>query len=109
MFTAMAALKLRDQGKLRLEDPLCKYLDDCPEAWKPVTLQQLMRHKFSRDSQKGEFEVAKSRNSERGRFCEDGAAIPPRKSVKLRCYGLKSRLSGRAGSAAAVSGSAGVE
>ena len=44
MFTAMAALKLRDQGKLRLEDPLCKYVDDCPEAWKPVTLQQLMRH-----------------------------------------------------------------
>ncbi len=44
MFTAMAALKLRDQGKLRLDDPLCKYVDDCPEAWKPITLQQLMRH-----------------------------------------------------------------
>ncbi|HEX4959889.1 MAG TPA: serine hydrolase domain-containing protein [Thermoanaerobaculia bacterium] len=44
MFTAMAALKLRDQGKLRLDDPICKYLEDCPEAWKPITLQQLMRH-----------------------------------------------------------------
>ena len=44
MFTAMAALKLRDQGKLRLEDPVCKYLEDCPEVWKPITIQQLMRH-----------------------------------------------------------------
>ncbi|MBW8874579.1 MAG: beta-lactamase family protein [Acidobacteria bacterium] len=44
MFTAMAALKLRDQGKLRLEDPVCKYLEDCPETWKPITIQQLMRH-----------------------------------------------------------------
>ncbi|HEX3556142.1 MAG TPA: serine hydrolase domain-containing protein [Thermoanaerobaculia bacterium] len=44
MFTAMAALKLREQGKLRLDDPVCKYLEDCPETWKPITLQQLMRH-----------------------------------------------------------------
>jgi CubicO group peptidase (beta-lactamase class C family) len=44
MFTAMAALKLQEQGKLRLDEPVCKYLDDCPEAWKPVTIQQLIRH-----------------------------------------------------------------
>lgn len=44
MFTAMAALKLRDAGKLRLDDPICKYLDPCPEAWRPITIQELMRH-----------------------------------------------------------------
>lgn len=44
MFTAMAALKLRAQDKLRLEDSICKYLTDCPEAWTPITVQQLMRH-----------------------------------------------------------------
>ncbi|HRH41262.1 MAG TPA: serine hydrolase domain-containing protein [Pyrinomonadaceae bacterium] len=44
MFTSAAALKLRDQGKLKLEDPICKYLDDCPTAWQPVTVQNLMRH-----------------------------------------------------------------
>jgi CubicO group peptidase (beta-lactamase class C family) len=44
MFTAMAALKLRDQGKLRLDDSVCDYFDDCPERWKPITVQQLMRH-----------------------------------------------------------------
>ncbi len=44
MFTSMAALRLRDQGKLRLEDSICKYLNDCPDIWKPITVQQLMRH-----------------------------------------------------------------
>lgn len=44
MFTSAAALKLRDSGKLKLEDSICKYLDDCPSAWQPVTIQHLMRH-----------------------------------------------------------------
>ncbi|MBV9959259.1 MAG: serine hydrolase [Acidobacteria bacterium] len=44
MFTAMAALKLRDSGKLQLSDSICKYLPDCPAAWQPITIQQLMRH-----------------------------------------------------------------
>jgi CubicO group peptidase (beta-lactamase class C family) len=44
MFTAMAALKLRDQGKLHLDDSICNYLDDCPEIWKPITVRHLMRH-----------------------------------------------------------------
>jgi D-alanyl-D-alanine carboxypeptidase len=44
MFTSMAALKLRDAGKLRLDDSICAHLAMCPDAWKPVTVQQLMRH-----------------------------------------------------------------
>jgi CubicO group peptidase (beta-lactamase class C family) len=44
MFTAMAALKLRDAGTLTLEDSICAHLAGCPEAWKRVTVQQLMRH-----------------------------------------------------------------
>lgn len=44
MFTAMAALKLRAAGRLRLEDSICKYLSDCPAAWQPITVQHLMRH-----------------------------------------------------------------
>lgn len=44
MFTAMAALKLRQQGKLRLEDSICQYLSECPETWKLITVQHLMRH-----------------------------------------------------------------
>lgn len=44
MFTAMAALKLRDARKLRLADSICMYLDDCPEIWKPITVDELIHH-----------------------------------------------------------------
>ena len=44
MFTSMAVLKLRDSGKLSLDDSICAHLAACPEAWKPVTVQELMRH-----------------------------------------------------------------
>jgi CubicO group peptidase (beta-lactamase class C family) len=44
MFTAMATLKLRDAGKLRLEDSICVYLEHCPSAWQTITVQHLMRH-----------------------------------------------------------------
>jgi CubicO group peptidase (beta-lactamase class C family) len=44
MFTAMAALKLRDAGKLGLADSICMYLDACPETWKPITIDELIHH-----------------------------------------------------------------
>lgn len=44
MFTSMAALKLRDAGRLNLDDSVCAHLAACPHAWKPVTVRQLMRH-----------------------------------------------------------------
>jgi CubicO group peptidase (beta-lactamase class C family) len=44
MFTAMAALKLRDRGRLRLEDSLAQWIPDCPPVWRSITVQQLMRH-----------------------------------------------------------------
>ena len=44
MFTSMAALKLRDAGKLNLHDSICAHLAACPETWKPVTVRELMRH-----------------------------------------------------------------
>jgi CubicO group peptidase (beta-lactamase class C family) len=44
MFTAFAALKLRDRGLLRLEDPVCDRLDDCPAHWRAVTIAHLIHH-----------------------------------------------------------------
>lgn len=44
MFTAMSVLKLSEQGKLKLDDPICGYLENCPDAWKPVTIDNLIRH-----------------------------------------------------------------
>jgi CubicO group peptidase (beta-lactamase class C family) len=43
-FTAMAILQLRDRGKLNVGDPICSYLANCPPAWKPITIRQLLTH-----------------------------------------------------------------
>ncbi|MGA7615833.1 MAG: serine hydrolase domain-containing protein, partial [Thermoanaerobaculia bacterium] len=44
MFTAMAALKLRDAGRLTLQDSICLHLPDCPAQWKPITVDELIHH-----------------------------------------------------------------
>ena len=42
-FTAVAVLKLQDQGKLKVTDPLSKYLPTFPNAAN-ITVQQLLSH-----------------------------------------------------------------
>ena len=43
-FTATAIMQLAEQGKLSVDDRACKYVDNCPEAWKPITIHQLLTH-----------------------------------------------------------------
>ena len=43
-FTAAAILLLAQDGKLSVEDSACKYFDGCPEAWKAITIHQLLSH-----------------------------------------------------------------
>ena len=47
-FTAAAILLLQEQGRLRVDDPICPYLDAsldrCPPAWRPVTVRHLLTH-----------------------------------------------------------------
>jgi CubicO group peptidase (beta-lactamase class C family) len=43
-FTAMVVMQLREQGKLKTDDPVCRYLAPCPEAWAPVTIHHLLTH-----------------------------------------------------------------
>jgi len=43
-FTAAAILLLEERGKLSTNDPIGKYLDPCPEPWKPVTIHHLLTH-----------------------------------------------------------------
>jgi CubicO group peptidase (beta-lactamase class C family) len=43
-FTTAAILKLQDEGKLSVADPLCKWIQPCPEAWAPIRLHHLMSH-----------------------------------------------------------------
>lgn len=43
-FTAMAIMQLQEQKKLVVGDPICRYLDDCPAAWQPITIRHLLTH-----------------------------------------------------------------
>ena len=43
-FTAMAILILQQRGKLHVHDRLCTYLANCPEAWQPLTIHELLTH-----------------------------------------------------------------
>jgi len=43
-FTAAAVLRLQDQGVLSVDDPVCRWIAPCPEAWRAVTLHHLLSH-----------------------------------------------------------------
>ncbi|MGC4044351.1 MAG: serine hydrolase domain-containing protein [Armatimonas sp.] len=41
-FTAAAIIKLQEQGKLRIDEPISKYLDNCPASWEPIRIRHLL-------------------------------------------------------------------
>jgi CubicO group peptidase (beta-lactamase class C family) len=43
-FTAASILLLQERGKLSVQDSVCKFFDNCPEAWKDVTVHHLLSH-----------------------------------------------------------------
>jgi CubicO group peptidase (beta-lactamase class C family) len=43
-FTATAVMKLVEQGKVQLDDPLTKYFKDAPPSWRNVTVRELLSH-----------------------------------------------------------------
>ncbi len=43
-FTAMAIMILQERGKLNVQDPICQYVQDCPEEWKDIKLHHLLTH-----------------------------------------------------------------
>jgi CubicO group peptidase (beta-lactamase class C family) len=43
-FTAAAILLLEERGKLKLDDPVTKFLADAPAAWDEITLHHLLTH-----------------------------------------------------------------
>lgn len=43
-FTAMAILILQERGKLNLQDSICRYIDECPAGWQPITIHHLLTH-----------------------------------------------------------------
>jgi CubicO group peptidase (beta-lactamase class C family) len=43
-FTAASILLLQERGKLSVQDPVCKFFDNCPDAWKEITIHHLLTH-----------------------------------------------------------------
>ena len=43
-FTAMCILILHENGKLRVTDPICQFVKDCPTAWNKITIHHLLNH-----------------------------------------------------------------
>ena len=43
-FTAAAILRLAEEGKLDLQDPLTEFFPDAPASWRGVTVHQLLNH-----------------------------------------------------------------
>lgn len=44
IFAGTAIMQLEEQGKLKLDNPISRYLDDLPDAWRPITVRQLLSH-----------------------------------------------------------------
>jgi CubicO group peptidase (beta-lactamase class C family) len=43
-FTAAAIMILQARGQLNVQDSVCTHLPDCPDAWRAVTIQNLLTH-----------------------------------------------------------------
>jgi CubicO group peptidase (beta-lactamase class C family) len=43
-FTAILIMMLQEDGLLSVNDRACDYLTDCPEAWRAITIHQLLTH-----------------------------------------------------------------
>ncbi|HMS09943.1 MAG TPA: serine hydrolase domain-containing protein [Pyrinomonadaceae bacterium] len=43
-FTAFAVMLLVEEGKIRLDEPIGKYLGDVPETWAKITVRHLLTH-----------------------------------------------------------------
>ena len=43
-FTAMAVLMLHERGLLDINDPICGLIENCPDAWAEITVENLLTH-----------------------------------------------------------------
>src|SRR5687767_9487071 len=43
-FFTTAIMKLMEEGKLNIDDPVHKFFPDAPETWRPIKIKNLMSH-----------------------------------------------------------------
>ena len=44
LFIATAIMMLQERGLLSIDDPICDYIDTCPEIWQNITIHHLLSH-----------------------------------------------------------------
>lgn len=92
-FTGTAIMQLRDEGKLRLDDPAVKHIPELRQAMSPfgdietVTIRRMLSHESGlmseppgTDWRAGRFEGSAARNLER--VTEMGTKVPPNTQLK---------------------------
>jgi CubicO group peptidase (beta-lactamase class C family) len=96
-FTAVLILKLEEQGKLSVSDPVKKYIADAPAAWDKIKLFQLLTHTSGLEPP---VDLAEGllRHGVRDRFEVERAGTSRATSGPSDCRyeGASSRLSSRA-------------
>jgi len=70
--TAVAILQLMEQKKLKLDDPISKYIASLPEHIKPITIQQLLEHSSGINAYKSNKE---QRNKKEYKSMEEAMAL----------------------------------
>jgi D-alanyl-D-alanine carboxypeptidase len=63
-YTAVAVMQLKEDNKLKLDDPLSTFLTDLPTTWQTITIRQLLTHSSGIPCYKDEksFDASKSYN-----------------------------------------------
>ena len=47
---ALGIMRLQEQGKLAVQDKICRYITGCPAAWRPITIEELLTNASGLDS-----------------------------------------------------------
>lgn len=99
-FVGVAVMQLQEEGKLNINDPISKYLDDIPVTWKSLTIKQLFanisglpniideKENLLADTENGSWEMVKTKPMEfntgdRFRYNQTGYVIIGRIINKL--------------------------
>lgn len=64
MFTSVAVMRLVEQGRMRLDDPVSNYLPAAPVSWRAMTVRHLMTHTSGVANLGGEFYAGKDFSDE---------------------------------------------
>lgn len=60
MFTAATVLLEVEQGSMKLDDPISKYLGDVPASWRPITIRHILTHTSGIPNYRTDFDLQRN-------------------------------------------------